>query len=70
MPLSPRTPRGPGVAFMIYVPEVQQVYYAEKGSNVLKVSLHGFRGGLMVACTSHAGLGAASALSPPRALHD
>lgn len=25
---------------MTYVPELQIVYYAEKGSNVLKVSLH------------------------------
>lgn len=33
-----RAPRGPGVAFMTYVPELQQVYYAEKGSNVLKVN--------------------------------
>lgn len=29
---------GPGVAFMKYIPELNQVYYADKGSNVLKVS--------------------------------
>lgn len=28
---------GPGVAFMTYIPEVKHIYYAEKGSNILKV---------------------------------
>ncbi|CAM9618439.1 unnamed protein product [Ectocarpus sp. 12 AP-2014] len=27
---------GPGVAFMTYVPELKQAYYADKGSNILK----------------------------------
>eukprot|EP00752_Nemacystus_decipiens_P017245 g15449.t1 len=27
---------GPGVTFMTYVPELQQIYYAERGSNILK----------------------------------
>lgn len=29
---------GLGVAFMTYVPELKQVYYADKGSNILKVA--------------------------------
>ena len=28
---------GPGVAFMTYVPELKLIYYADKGSNILKV---------------------------------
>ncbi|CAB1099995.1 unnamed protein product [Ectocarpus sp. CCAP 1310/34] len=27
---------GPGIAFMTYVPELKQAYYADKGSNILK----------------------------------
>lgn len=28
---------GPGVAFLKYIPELKQAYYADKGSNILKV---------------------------------
>ena len=53
---------GPGVAFMTYVPELKLIYYADKGSNILKVYTFD--------CKPYTRLGGGARYSPPAVLHD